>query len=175
MDDFFEPLRSTKYYSSKQEETVAKYLGWGVVSGSGSRAGKPGDISGAHFLGECKTHTQPNQQLLFDKDVWKKLQNEAQSTHRFPVLVVDDGSQKINKTWCMFPIFIVPHYAKVISDSDDCKTKHLRYTIDNLESKYLEGKLQLEDSIGVIVISKKFGNETVGITTLTDFACMFGD
>ena len=102
MDDFFEPLRSTKYYSSKQEETVAKYLGWGVVSGSGSRAGKPGDISGAHFLGECKTHTQPNQQLLFDKDVWKKLQNEAQSTHRFPVLVVDDGSQKLIKLGVCF-------------------------------------------------------------------------
>ena len=175
MDDFFEPLRSTKYYSSKQEETVAKYLGWGVVSGSGSRAGKPGDISGAHFLGECKTHTQPNQKLLFDKNVWDKLKNEAQSTHRFPVLIVDDGSQKINKTWCMFPIFVAPQYAKIIQDSTISKSTNLRYTIQDLESKYLDGKLQLDDEIGVVVIAKKFGSDVVGITTLTDFACMFGD
>lgn len=175
MGDFFEPVRSTKYYSSIQEDTVAKYLGWGVVSGSGSRAGKPGDISGAHFLGECKTHTQPNQKLLFDQDVWKKLKGEAQSTHRFPVLVVDDGSQKIGKTWCMFPIFIVPQYAKIVKDIEVCKTKHLRYTIEELESKYLEGKLQLDDDVNVVVMSKKFGSDVVGITTLTDFACMFGD
>ena len=104
---------STKDFSILQETTVAKYLNWGVVSGSGSRAGAPGDIVGAHFLGECKTHTEPGHKIHFNSAVWKKLKEEATSKFSFPVLVVDDGSQRIDKTWCMFPYTIVaPAYSR---------------------------------------------------------------
>lgn len=98
---------STKDYSSKQEKMIADYLGWRVVKGSGARACHPGDIIGDDWLGECKTHTKPDQPIFFSADVWSKIQEEAVFQHRNPVLFADDGSQTIEKTWCMFNHFAV--------------------------------------------------------------------
>lgn len=92
---------STKDFSNVQEKSVAKYLGWKVVTGSGAAACHPGDIESDEFLGECKTHTKPGHRLVFDHKVWNKLCEEAVFKHRWPVLVTDDGSQSIDKTWCM--------------------------------------------------------------------------
>lgn len=92
---------TNKEASNKQEHLIAKYLGWNVVSGSGARACHPGDIQSSQWLGECKTHTEPGHSLLFSTSVWSKLQDEAASRFKYPVLFVDDGSQKLENTWCL--------------------------------------------------------------------------
>lgn len=99
---------TTKDFSSKQEKMIADFLGWKVVSGSGARACHPGDIVGDDWLGECKTHTTRDNPIFFSSTVWEKIGHEAQFTHRNPVLFSDDGSQKIDKTWCMINQFAVP-------------------------------------------------------------------
>ena len=93
---------NTKVYSSKQEHLVADVLGWEVVAGSGAAACFPGDIKSDEWLGECKTHTSPNHRILFKKDVWNKICSESTFARRNPVLVVDDGSQRKDRTWCLF-------------------------------------------------------------------------
>ena len=92
---------STKDFSSVQEKNIADSLGWDVVSGSGSRHLSPGDVISDKWLGECKTHVTPGQMIAFLESVWEKLQEEADSRFKFPVLFVDDGSQDLEKTWCM--------------------------------------------------------------------------
>lgn len=98
---------ATKDFSSKQEKMIADFLGWKVVTGSGARAGHPGDIIGDDWLGECKTHVTPNHPIFFSSVVWSKIQVEAIAQHRSPVLFTDDGSQLISNTWCIFPFFLV--------------------------------------------------------------------
>lgn len=93
---------ATKDFSSKQEKMIADYLGWSVVSGSGAAACFPGDVISDEWLGECKTHVERGQKILFNKKVWDKICDEAMVKRRFPVLFTDDGSQKSGKTWCLF-------------------------------------------------------------------------
>ena len=92
---------NTKQFSDKQEKLIASELGGYQISGSGSRPFAPGDVKTYEWLMECKTHTKPDQNILFDINVWKKISDEAMATHRKPVLIVDDGSQTIDKTWCL--------------------------------------------------------------------------
>lgn len=93
----------TKYYSCKQESSIADYLGWKVVPGSGARDFNPGDIISESHLGECKTHVSQTDKIKFFSSVWNKIQKEAESKMRCPVLFVDNGTQKIENTWCMLP------------------------------------------------------------------------
>ena len=92
---------ATKVFSSKQESLLASELGWGVISGSGSRPGAPGDISCDDWLGECKTHEAPGNKIFFDALVWDKIQKESVVKHRSPALLVDDGSQTTKDTWVL--------------------------------------------------------------------------
>lgn len=93
----------TKYYSCKQEHMIAEYLGWDVVPGSGARDFHPGDIRSDCHLGECKTHTKSVNDIKFYSRVWNKIQHEAESEMRCPVLFTDNGTQKIENTWCVLP------------------------------------------------------------------------
>lgn len=97
----------TKYYSSIQEKMIASYLGWSVVVASGARRFHPGDIQSDSFLGECKTHTSPQKRISIYKSVWNKISTEAMSTFRKPVLFVDNGTQKIENTWCVLPDILI--------------------------------------------------------------------
>lgn len=87
---------------------VADFLGWRVVSGSGSRPFTPGDVNSFDFLVECKTHTEPQDKIVFKQKHWAKISEEAHAKHRYPVLVVDDGTQKSQNTWVMVPRAIIP-------------------------------------------------------------------
>ena len=82
---------------------VAKYMGWQVVSGSGSKPIEPGDVKNYNFLVECKTHTEEQENIVFYKKHWVKISEEARAKHKYPVLVVDNGTQKSNDTWVMIP------------------------------------------------------------------------
>lgn len=93
---------STKDYSTKQEKQIANYLDWKTVSASGARDFNKGDIISDEWLGECKTHTTSEHDVIFKKSVWDKLCSETLVTRRNPVLFVDDGSQSLDKTWCLF-------------------------------------------------------------------------
>lgn len=98
---------TTKDFSNKQEKAIASYLGWSTVSGSGARPCHPGDIIGDDWLGECKTHISTDKSIFFSAEVWKKICDEAVFQHRSPVLFTDDGSQKLDRTWCIIPYFSV--------------------------------------------------------------------
>ena len=95
--------KPTKFYSSLQEKTIADYLGWSVVSASGARHFEPGDIKSTEWLAECKTHTKETDNIVIDKEVWKKISNEARGKMRKPVLFVDNGTQELKNTWAIFP------------------------------------------------------------------------
>lgn len=92
---------ATKDFSSIQEKKVSEALGWEVVVGSGARPCVPGDIRSDSWLGECKTHTESGHKIFFDINVWDKIQQEADSSHRSPALIVDDGSQDLKHTWVL--------------------------------------------------------------------------
>ena len=94
---------NNKIFSSKQENMVAKYMGWKVVTGSGSRPFAPGDVNGENFLVECKTHNDEQENIVFYKKHWIKISEEARAKHRFPALVVDNGTQDLSNTWVMLP------------------------------------------------------------------------
>ena len=93
--------KSKKDSSKLQESSIANFLGWKVVSGSGSRF-EPGDISSDNWLGECKTHVEGGHRIEFHKNVWEKIKIEAMSKFKMPVYFVDDGSQSLKHTWVMF-------------------------------------------------------------------------
>ena len=167
-----EDAKSTKYYSQLQENRVGRYLNWGVVSGSGSRAGRPGDLSGAHFLGECKTHTEPGHKIVFNQQVWLKLCNEATSKYRFPVLIVDDGSQRLDRTWCLFPGFIVPDYTTVVDYAADITVNLI---FDGVQASKLYSESFFGDEVEFGVFRVHFANQILAMCPLTEFGRIFGD
>lgn len=92
---------TARAFSIKQERMVAKQLGGYPVGGSGAMPGVPGDVKTYEWLVECKTHVEPNHSIFFDINVWAKIKGEAMVMHRKPVLIVDDGSQSVDNTWCL--------------------------------------------------------------------------
>ena len=109
--------KPTKYYSNRQEQLIARSLGWAVVAGSGARDFHPGDIISDKWIGECKTHTAPGHRITFFATVWNKICEEASSKFKYPALFVDDGSQKLENTWVMF------------LDNTAYSTEHSKYPI----------------------------------------------
>lgn len=165
----------TKYYSNIQEERVGRYLNWGVVSGSGNRACRPGDLMGAHYLGECKTHTEPGHKISFLSSVWNKLKEEAQSIFKFPVLIVDDGSQQIDKTWCMFPYLVVaPDYSKVVEYPTISK-KNVLFSHETVAKYYSEQFYQKYSDNTFGILKFKIDSEEVGVAPLVEFARVYKD
>lgn len=121
-----------KHYSSIQESTIAEYLGWKKVSGSGNRNFYPGDIESPEWLGECKTHIYEGSRILIDLDVWDKIQNEAQSKFKKPALFVDDGSQQISNT---FVFFKPPILSKItLTDLDVTGNKTFSKTLEEFNA-----------------------------------------
>lgn len=94
---------TNKEASAKQENLVAKYLGWKVVSGSGARPFRPGDVQNEHYLVECKTHTKEQKSLVFYKKHWDKIVKESRSVNKYPALITDNGTQRVDSTWVMIP------------------------------------------------------------------------
>ena len=129
---------ATKDYSSKQEKLIADYLDWERVVASGARACHPGDIRSDLWLGECKTHVTSGNRLKFVFREWQKIQEEAISKFRFPVLFVDEGSQTVENTWCMLdaktaPVPKLPEKSHVISKASLFLSSDLILECDNSE------------------------------------------
>lgn len=99
---------NTKLYSSMHESAIAKYLNWSVVSGSGARPCCVADIESEEFLGECKTHVEPQRTYIFVNKVWEKLLKESMFAHRYPALFIDDGHQTYSTTLVAIPQYAMP-------------------------------------------------------------------
>jgi len=154
-----------KYFSNRQEQTVANYLGWRVVRGSGARPMHPGDIEGSDWIGECKTHTKLKSKVAFNQAVWAKLCNEATSKMKKPVLIVDSGTQRVDDTWVMVPTKLLPVELLNsggfvdIDDKGKCPTT-LSLDVNTLRANTDQGKIL--NRVG-------FGNMPVSIMTLMTF------
>lgn len=159
--------KPTKYYSTIQENTIANFLGWKVVAGSGARDLSPGDIIGESFLGECKTHTKKVDNIVFFADVWKKICEEAFSRFKYPALFVDNGTQQLSDTW----VLTLSHSINL----NKCTKYKLPTTVDvNIvfEHEYLSSIVSNIEHIynKVPAFSTHFVDTNVVIMRLTDFS-----
>lgn len=73
-DDKKEP---TRYYSKRQEDTIAKTLSGTRVKNSGATFGNPGDVTTDQFLIECKTKMTHSQSITLQKSWLEKIKQEA--------------------------------------------------------------------------------------------------
>lgn len=127
---------ATKDFSTIQENMVADYLGWEVVTGSGARACFPGDVTSDIWLGECKTHIERGQKIFFGSSVWTKIQDEAMAKRRCPVLIVDDGSQKSEHTWCLLSVAQVDDRVYTLHPPIKVTTKNITTSHELLGTRY---------------------------------------
>lgn len=102
------PARPTRFYSSRQEKTVAKAVGGKKVANSGATAFNKGDVITADVLIECKTCTKPQSTFTIKKEWITKNREEAFSMHKdYSALAIDFGdgeqhyiiSQKMFNQW----------------------------------------------------------------------------
>ena len=133
-----------KKVSAKQEKMVADALGGYVVGMSGAAPANPGDVKTYDWLIECKTHTTPDHPIFFDIGVWSKICTEAMAMHRKPLLVVDDGSQRIGQTWCLcnsknlnLTRVIVTDIPVSIRKNISCKHDKLKSALEKNTKRYL--------------------------------------
>ena len=140
---------STKDYSSKQESTIARYFDWNTVVGSGARDFHYGDIISMDWLGECKTHTKPQDKITFFRKHWKKISEEALFHHRNPVLIVDNGTQNPSSTFCMF-----------------------KYTFDSLEN-YTISSLEFDGTNVILKVSDIESGKIYKISKFDDFSAVY--
>lgn len=88
---------ATKYWSSRQEDYVAKLLSARVQPGSGAGKFKKSDIDARTFLVECKTATKEKEQFSIKKDWLEKLRYEALMNHKpCCALAFNFGAQENN-------------------------------------------------------------------------------
>lgn len=158
---------SNKTFSSKQEHLIADLLGWSVVTGSGSRNLYPGDVQSSEWLGECKTHDTPGHKIVFYSSVWKKIQDEAISKYKFPVLFVDDGSQTVRHTWVMYKVLPAVTCTKI----DYIYPIKTNISFDSLDM--MSHRKSMNIAIPLVYQVQR-DTETVYISTLEDFNLMFG-
>jgi len=89
---------STKYYSQKHEESVAKALKGSVVKGSGASKFSLGDVRVSDkILIECKTSTEEKQSYSVKKSVLEKIAQESREMRRyFSILAFNFGPNTEN-------------------------------------------------------------------------------
>lgn len=70
-------MKPTRYYSSKQEKSVARNCRGKVTANSGATKWSKGDVTLADFLIECKTTTTPKKSFSIKKEWLDKNEEEA--------------------------------------------------------------------------------------------------
>ena len=164
---------ANKVYSTMQEKRIAKFLGWDTVSASGARDFNPGDIKSSKFLGECKTHRTVSDTIVFKYADWIKIKEEAKSVFKTPVLFVDNGSQNLEDTWCIFSEGCC-NDSVVIHDCAISGNKTLKVLTTILKSmKTLIKCYSAEDLNHYHVISVHLGGEKVILCDVYNFATIF--
>ena len=145
---------SKRSIGSRLEKAVASFLGWDVVTGSGSRDFHPGDLVSENWMGECKTHTSPSSSIVFYRSHWDKICEEAYSHFKYPVLFCDNGTQKAENTWC-----VCKRISVTCEEQTDCPIK-IRKNLSIL----------LEDMDRTKVYRFKFGQDECVLCSLSTFS-----
>jgi len=158
---------TNKEASKLQEDMVAKFLGWNVVSGSGARPFKPGDVQNEHYLLECKTHTTEQTNIVFYTKHWEKISIEARSTNKYPALVVDNGTQKSQNTWVMIPKRVLPEKVFKIFGLVNTAKSESTITFRHEAAKSLYKAGHNDDKISYF--PGWCNNEQIAIMTLSEF------
>lgn len=73
---------TTRYYSSKQEEYIAKLLGGRTTPNSGAAHHVGGDVLAGDWLIECKTTTRPKESFSIKKDWITKNERERRDLQK---------------------------------------------------------------------------------------------
>lgn len=68
--------KPTRYYSKKQEKSVAKTIGGKTTANSGATPYSKGDVRSEKFLIECKTKTSDSQSISVKKEWIEKNKQE---------------------------------------------------------------------------------------------------
>ena len=84
--------KPTRYFSKRQEKSVAKVMGGTVVPNSGAIKFGAGDVQLDDWLVECKTKTSPSKSITIHKEWLEKNEEEAFSVGKsHSVLCFDFG------------------------------------------------------------------------------------
>ena len=159
---------NNKYFSDRQEKMIASYLGWKQVAGSGSRPFTPGDVSAYQFLGECKTHDEEKPNIVFFKNHWLKICEEAAAKHRFPVLFKDNGTQRAENTWVMTPLSLFdPTIVNIIDGLKNTSRKGNSLTFNLSDTKSLYKENSASDKFNVFKI--RWEDRDVAVMPLSTF------
>lgn len=87
--------RPTRYYSNKQEKSVAKTVGGRKTVNSGATLFQKGDVVTDEWLIECKTKTSPSKSMTVQKDWILKNEEEAFAMGRqYSAVCFDFGDGK---------------------------------------------------------------------------------
>lgn len=85
-------IRPTRFYSSKQEKSVAKVVSGKTTPNSGATPWVKGDVVTNKFLIECKTATTEKQSFSIPKKWLEKMSDEAFATGKsYSALAFDYG------------------------------------------------------------------------------------
>jgi hypothetical protein len=159
---------NNKFFSDRQEKMIAKYLGWKQVVGSGSRPFSPGDVNTYQFIGECKTHDTEKTTISFLKSHWKKICNEATSSHKYPVLFKDNGTQLSENTWVMIPLgMLLPQIVNIIDGIKNTSTKGTSITFKLTDAKQLYKENFVDDKLNVFKFT--WDNQDLAVMPLATF------
>ena len=161
---------TTKFFSNKQEKLIANELGGYPVGLSGAGPANPGDVRTYDWLVECKTHTSPDHNIIFNLDVWKKIEDEAMAMHRKPVLIVDDGSQSLKKTWCLCRANNIDLSGTISADLPLQVKKNITCKQDKLASHLVDSTKEFMcDLYEYAVYEVEWNNETVIVMPFETF------
>lgn len=80
--------KSTRYYSRKQEETVATQIGGKTTPNSGATPYRKGDVSSKDWLMECKTCMTNKQSFSIKKQWLQNIREEAKQQGKSNYAVV---------------------------------------------------------------------------------------
>jgi len=159
---------TNKEASSKQENMVANFMGWEVVSGSGARPFSPGDVKNEHYLVECKTHVKEQKNVVFVKAHWDKIKKESMSTGKYPALITDNGTQIKNATWVMLPKRVITSEStNQILNLVNTSTSGNTITFSNEAATALFNRYYYPNGINFFI--DDFGDESLAIMTLKEF------
>lgn len=90
-------MKSTRYYSDKQEKQIAKAIGGKQVSNSGATAFNKGDIKNSQWLIEAKTTTKHKDSFAIKLAWLVKNKEEAFAMHRpYSALAFNFGPDEEN-------------------------------------------------------------------------------
>ena len=103
--------RPTRYYSNRQEKSVAKAIGGKKTANSGATKFSKGDVKTDMFLIECKTQEKPQKSIRVQREWIDKNTEEAFAMNRpYSAVAIDFGdgenfyiiSEKLFKWLCEF-------------------------------------------------------------------------